>query len=158
MTGPLLDRRNILPLAVCGSLILGALALVGRGMPPMVVQRGLEAPAETRDLRFEDTPAGEVVVRDWATGDELLRIPMAEGGFIRGTVRALARERRQEQQGQETPFRLAAWADGQVTLDDRATGRRVDLTAFGESNAKLFAGLLASRRPGQFEKLGEEER
>lgn len=151
MPGPLTDRRNLLPLAVCGSLILGTLALVGPGMPPMVAQRGLEAPVEARDLRFEDTAAGEVVVRDWVTGDELLRIPMAEGGFIRGTVRALARERRQEQQGQDSPFRLAAWADGQVTLDDRATGRRVDLTAFGITNARLFAGLLASRQPPKVE-------
>lgn len=141
----LADRRNILPLAVCGSLILGALALVGPGMPPMVAQRGLEAPAESRDLRFEDTTGGEVVIRDFASGEELLRIPVAEGGFVRGTLRALARERRQEQQGQDTPFRLSSWADGQVTLDDRATGRRVDLTAFGIHNAKLFAGLLPSR-------------
>lgn len=79
---------------------------------------------------------------------------MAEGGFVRGTLRALARERRQEQQGQETPFRVALWADGQVTLDDRATGRRVDLTAFGIHNAKLFAGLLPSRAV----MLGEQQR
>jgi putative photosynthetic complex assembly protein len=149
----LADRRNILPLTVCGSIILGLVALVGSGMPSMVATRGLEAPVVARDLRFQDSPSGEVVILDWATNDELLRIPVAEGGFVRGTLRALARERRQERQGEEPPFRVSAWADGQLTLDDRATGRRVDLTAFGIQNAKLFAGLLPV--PAM---LGEQQR
>jgi putative photosynthetic complex assembly protein len=141
----LTDRRNLLPLMLCSGLVLGTLALVGTGGPGMVAQRGAEAPAVLRLLRFEDATDGAVVIRDYASGQELARFPVAEGGFVRGTLRALVRERRQERQGQEAPFRLAAWSDGQVTLDDTATGRRVDLTAFGADNAKVFAHLLGVR-------------
>jgi len=75
----------------------------------------------------------------------LARFPVAEGGFVRGTLRALTRERRQEGQGREAPFRLAAWSNGQLTLDDLATGRRIDLTAFGATNAEVFSRLLTAQ-------------
>jgi putative photosynthetic complex assembly protein len=72
---------------------------------------------------------------------------VAEGAFVRGTVRALTRERRQEGEGREAPFRLSAWPNGQLTLDDSATGRRIDLTAFGHTQAETFARLLGA--PGE---------
>ncbi|MFY7781768.1 MAG: photosynthetic complex assembly protein PuhC, partial [Tagaea sp.] len=42
----------------------------------------------------------------------------------------------------ETPFRLSMWRDGSLVLDDPATGRRVDLRAFGATNRDAFARLL----------------
>ncbi len=63
-------------------------------------------------------------------------------GFLRGTLRALVRERRQYGVGDEVPFRLLRGADGSLILYDPAIGRRLDLRAFGPTNAGAFASLL----------------
>ncbi|WP_037301742.1 photosynthetic complex assembly protein PuhC [Rubritepida flocculans] len=144
MAAPL-DRRQLLPLLAGSAAIAGTLLLVGPGQNRAVIARRDEAPLAQRLLRFEDGPEGSVLILDAASREVLARFPIAEGGFVRGTLRALARERRQEEQGREAPFRLAAWRDGQLTLDDMATGRRVDLTAFGSTNAGTFARLLTAQ-------------
>jgi putative photosynthetic complex assembly protein len=61
---------------------------------------------------------------------------------MRGTLRGLARDRRMRDLGPEAPFRLVSWTDGRLTLDDTATGRRLDLLAFGQTQAEAFARLL----------------
>lgn len=141
---PATDRRHLLPLLLGGMMIAGTLALVGPRQDRALITRPNEAPLAERLVRFEDAPDGAVLIRDAASLRLLARFPLAEGGFVRGTLRALARERRQEEQGREAPFRIAAWPDGQLTLDDLATGRRVDLTAFGSTNAGVFARLLTA--------------
>jgi putative photosynthetic complex assembly protein len=65
-------------------------------------------------------------------------------GFVRGTLRALARGRRQADLGRDIPFRLAAWRDGRVMLQDTATGREVELNAFGDTNKDVFLRLLTA--------------
>ncbi|PPD19905.1 MAG: photosynthetic complex assembly protein, partial [Methylocystis sp.] len=45
-----------------------------------------------------------------------------------------------------TPFALTRWSDGTVSLEDSATGRRVNLDAFGPDNARAFAQLFTERR------------
>ncbi|MBB3898117.1 photosynthetic complex assembly protein PuhC [Roseococcus suduntuyensis] len=141
----MMDRRHLLPLLVCGTVIAGTLALVGPQQNRALITRPNEIPLRERLVRFEDGSDGSVVIRDAGNQAVLARFPVAEGGFVRGTLRALARERRQEEQGQEMPFRVSAWRDGQLTLDDVATGRRVDLTAFGSTNAGIFARLLTAQ-------------
>jgi hypothetical protein len=42
---------------------------------------------------------------------------------------------------------VLAHPDGRLTLQDPATGRNLDLLAFGPTNAALFARLLAAREP-----------
>lgn len=139
------DRGNFLPI-LAGVAVIGlTLLLVGGRQTPSVVMRGSEVPQQERLVRFEDAADGAVVIRDAQNNQLLARFPVAEGGFVRGSIRALARERRQEGQGREAPFRLAVWADGQLTLDDAATGRRIDLTAFGATNAGVFSRLLTAR-------------
>lgn len=140
-----MDRRHLLPLLAGGTIIMGALALVGPQQSRDLISRPNETPLRERLVHFDDGPDGSVVIRDAGNLDVLARFPVAEGGFVRGTLRALARERRQEEQGRELPFRVAAWPDGQLTLDDVATGRRVDLTAFGATNAGIFARLLTAQ-------------
>jgi putative photosynthetic complex assembly protein len=66
-----------------------------------------------------------------------------EQGFVRGSLRALTRERRARELGPEIPFELIAHADGRLTLLDPATGQRVNLESFGPTNAGNFARLLA---------------
>ena len=139
------DRGNFLPVMTGLAIICGTIFLVGGRQTPSLEVRGAERPALERMVRFEDVADGSVVVLDAQNNQVLARFPVAEGGFVRGSIRALARERRQEGQGREAPFRLAAWTDGQLTLDDSATGRRIDLTAFGATNAGVFSRLLTAR-------------
>jgi putative photosynthetic complex assembly protein len=63
-------------------------------------------------------------------------------GFIRATLRGLARLRRIGDLGPEQPFRVTRWSDGRLTLVDMATGRVVDLPAFGQAQVEAFQSLL----------------
>lgn len=95
-----------------------------------------------RELRFVDRTEGGVAVYDART-DRLARVLLpGEDGFIRGTLRALAHERKRQGIGSEAPFRLSMRADGRLTLDDPTTGRRIDLDAFGPTNMAAFARFL----------------
>lgn len=118
-------------------------AVTGRltGIDP--ASPGQEAVA-TRDLRFEDRPDGGVAVLD-LDGRSVAVMAPGTNGFLRATLRGLARERRREDLGAETPFRLTAWAEGGITLEDLSTGRQVHLEAFGHSNAEVFARLLTAQ-------------
>jgi putative photosynthetic complex assembly protein len=65
------------------------------------------------------------------------------GGFLRGVLRGFARDRKLRGLGEEAaPFALTRWADGRLSVTDPATGRYVDLGAFGPDNWKAFAQLL----------------
>lgn len=98
-----------------------------------------------RDLRFEDRPDGGIDVFD-ARDDRLVEtVAPASNGFIRGTLRGLSRERKRQGVGADEPFRLTARADGRLTLEDLATGRRVDLESFGPTNTGAFAKFLGER-------------
>ncbi|MDH4392458.1 MAG: photosynthetic complex assembly protein PuhC [Aquabacterium sp.] len=115
---------------------VGLVRLTGNGPDQLAASTVAE-----RMLRFEDGPNGSVAVIDGITGEtvELLR---GEQGFVRGVLRALARERRSRELGSQQPFRLTAHADGRVMLFDPATGSRVDLESFGPTNAAVFARYL----------------
>jgi len=101
------------------------------------------AAIHTRDLRFADRGDGAVVITDVGNGGVVEVIPAGQKtGFIRGVMRSLARERRMAGIGAEAPFRLTAWADGEISLVDSATGRAIELNAFGPDNRAAFAALL----------------
>ena len=101
-----------------------------------------DAPAAlTRELRFEDRPDGSVAVID-ARSNVLVDSVTGEAGFLRGTLRGLARERRRMGLGPEQAFELIGRADGRLTLADPATGQRVDLESFGPTNVAVFARFL----------------
>ena len=128
-------------LAVVGMITVGlAGAIAGRITgPTSEPERGKAIAA--RDLRFEDRADGAVLIYD---GRSTTPFEVVEGqnGFLRATLRGLARTRRSEGLGSAQPFHLAAYSDGRLTLDDPATGRHVELEAFGHSNADVFAHLL----------------
>ena len=130
-----------LPLAL-GALLLSVLLATAAVRLSGVSIRTPDASAvQTRLLRFEDRPDGSVAVIDHANGRELQTL-QGEQGFLRGALRALARERRLHALGPQAPFELTARADGRLTLSDTATGARLDLEAFGPTNAGVFARLL----------------
>jgi len=99
-----------------------------------------------RDLRFLDWSDGSVAVLDPTDDREVARLPAGTNGFLRGVLRGLARERKLAGLDDRPPFRLIRWTDGRLSLDDPATGRRVDLGAFGVANARVFADLLTIGR------------
>ena len=100
------------------------------------------ATAAQRSLRFEDGPAGSVVVIDAASGRTIDEVS-GEAGFLRGSLRALVRERKMRGIGAGPPFELIARTDGRLTLSDPATGERLDLESFGPSNAAVYRRWLA---------------
>ena len=103
------------------------------------------APLAARDLTFFDMPDGSVEVRDGA-GDRVVFVAEpGTNGFIRGVMRGMARDRRARGIGQEPGFRLAEWPDGRLSLEDLATGRSIELGAFGGDNRAAFARLLPPR-------------
>lgn len=106
------------------------------------------APVKTRNLRFIDRADGAVVIVDADRGSAASVIePGQQTGFIRGVMRGLARERRMHGIGNGPPFALTLWKDGELSLIDTATGRAIELTAFGSSNRATFAVLLDKAGP-----------
>lgn len=126
-------------------VMLVILAVIGLTVAPIP---GARAPDVTVPVRAErvfhaaDRIDGGVVLTDAASGREVLVVAPGEDGFLRGTLRGLARDRRLRDLGPDAPFRLIAWSDGRMTLDDTATGRRLDLLAFGQTQVEAFARLL----------------
>ena len=93
-----------------------------------------------RDLQFKDVVGGDIVVVDHLTGQAVAQFS-GEQGFLRSTLRALARERHRENMSSDAPFLLIGRTDGRMTLQDPSTGQRIDLESFGPSNAAVFASL-----------------
>jgi putative photosynthetic complex assembly protein len=135
LRGPLIGVAALLAFTVAAA---GAARLWGGPEPVPDVPAAM-----ARDLRFEDRDDGAVTVRDGG-GAMVAVLPPGTNGFIRGALRGLARERRREEASMSAPFRLTDWTDGRLTLEDPATGRTLDLRAFGVTNAGAFARLLTA--------------
>jgi putative photosynthetic complex assembly protein len=104
------------------------------------------APIAARDLLFRDRPDGGVAVFDAADTSQPIDVfAPATNGFLRATMRGLARQRLRQDADRDIPFRLTEWADGRLTLEDPTTGRRVEMEAFGITNEEVFAGLLTAK-------------
>ncbi|TVP55531.1 MAG: photosynthetic complex assembly protein PuhC [Gemmatimonadales bacterium] len=96
-----------------------------------------------RMISFEtEGEDGIIRIRDGSSAMLLVQLEPGEGGFLRGAVRPLNRERMTARFSPEDPYRLVQWSDGALTLDDPLTGVRLDLYAFGHTNAGAFAALL----------------
>lgn len=107
------------------------------------------SPVVVRDLRFADTADGGVDVFDTSSLRPVNIVSPGSNAFLRATLRGLAQQRKREALTAAIPFRLTAWADGRLTLDDPATGRHIELEAFGPTNAAAFARLLTPENAAQ---------
>ena len=99
------------------------------------------SPVKVLQLRFEDRPDGSIAVIDYKSGKQIDAV-QGEAGFVRGTLRGLAQERKRRGLDSGPPFELIYRADGRLTLSDTATGRLVDLESFGPTNAGTFFRLF----------------
>lgn len=141
------DTVPRLPLLAAGALVVVSLLAVS------VVQftgvgatRVADAPAvSVRQFTFEDRRDGGIDVRRADTGRVVHSVAPETNGFLRGTMRGLARERKRMGIGPELPFDLVGRADGSLTLVDPGTGRRVDLGSFGPDNSAAFATLMQAQ-------------
>ncbi len=128
-------------MAWIGVMLLAMLVAVGlarwSGLDPRTPDAAVQW---QRDLHFRDAAGGDIVVLDHLSGQQVAQFS-GEQGFIRSTLRALARERRRENLNGDAPFVLIGRTDGRMTLQDPSTGQRIDLESFGASNAAVFASL-----------------
>ncbi len=132
------------PLFAAGSLIALTivLSLAGRYADIGTLRMPASEAVEMRELRFADQADGSVAVHLASDGTMVEVIEPGTNGFMRSVMRGLARERRMHGIGAEPPFVVARRADGRLSLEDSATGRRIELDAFGPTNAGAFARLL----------------
>ena len=129
------------PVRLLGSLLLLVLLAVGWARWQGVAVRFEDAPPLwQRELTFVDAPNGDVLALDAGNGATVARFA-GEQGFVRGTLRALARERNRRGLGADAPLQLVGQSDGRLTLSDPSTGERIGLEAFGSSNLAVFAAL-----------------
>jgi len=138
------DAFNRLTLTAVAALlavtIAGAAAMQLAGGP---AQQPTTTPVASRSLHFADRQDGGITVTDAADGHVIAVLAPGSNGFIRATMRTLAQRRINNDEGPDVPFKLTAWSDGRLTLDDPETNRRIDLEAFGHTNEEAFADLLA---------------
>jgi putative photosynthetic complex assembly protein len=136
-----------LPLTLLAGAVLATLVAVSAvRISGVQIREPDAATVKSMLIRFQDGPQGSVVAVDVNTGKTLQQFH-GEQGFLRGSLRALARERRMRELGPQLPFELSARADGRLTLTDTATGARLDLESFGPVNAAVFSGLLSYATP-----------
>jgi putative photosynthetic complex assembly protein len=103
-------------------------------------QQDAQATAE-RALHFKDQADGGIAIVDARSGATIDTV-QGEQGFLRGTLRAVVRERKLRGLAVDAPLQLIARADGRLTLSDPVTGSRIDLESFGPTNAAVFARWL----------------
>jgi putative photosynthetic complex assembly protein len=100
------------------------------------------AVAQSRELRFTDRADGAVVVSDAVSGKTVKVIGFGEGGFLRATMRRMAKARIAAGVGAEPPFTLTLWANGALSLSDPQTGGEAEIHGFGPDHSRIFAEML----------------
>ncbi len=137
--GALIAAGAVVGLSIVGTALV-RLERLTTPQPPVAALSG--APEASVDLRFADESDGSVTVTDSRTGLRLGTLPAGSDGFIRGVVRGLAHDRLTRHIGSEPPFRLTRRHHSDLYLQDTATGRLIDLQAFGSTNREAFGRFL----------------
>ena len=140
--------RSRVPGGLCRWLITTASADLSQVLNPRPPAPISATPAaRTVDLRFFDRPDGSVSVRNADDSSSVAQLAPGTNGFIRGVMRGLAHDRLRRGIGAQPPFVLQQWSGGRLTLTDQATGRVIDLDAFGITNKADFVALLPRGGP-----------
>jgi putative photosynthetic complex assembly protein len=135
--------------AIIGAAALMGFSLVAASLGRLTgvgtVRADYASTVQTESFRFEDRTDGGISVIAPETGATIGVVPAGTDGFVRTVLRSLAFDRQRHGVGAGPAFIIARWADGHSTIDDPATGRRVDLAAFGAANMQAFEHLVAMR-------------
>ncbi len=100
------------------------------------------ATVEARQLVFRDEPGDRIIVVDAETDAVVRSLSPGEGGFLRGALRPLRRERARYGVESDLPYVLRLRTDGALILEDEPTGMVLDVAAFGASSREQFLTLL----------------
>lgn len=140
--------------ALIGVGIMLAVVLAGTATARLVRLSGPVAPLTAPpavaavDLRFADEADGSVQVREARSGALVSTLAPDTNGFVRGVMRGMARDRLSRHIGAGPPFHLSRDAASHLWLQDTATGRLIDLEAFGSGNRGAFAAFMPSPPTG----------
>lgn len=131
---PLLIAAGVL---IAGSFLLAFLGRqtgIGRTDTPVAP---IVAAYELRML-----PQGNGTIGVYLTdGTPIRLLPIEQAGFVSGVLRGFSRGRSLAKVPNDVPYALIRHADGQLVLQDTATGERVLIDVFGPTNAKTFVDL-----------------
>jgi putative photosynthetic complex assembly protein len=130
----------IFTLALTGAVKLGILPHSGDPTNSRIAEN--VSPAQSRELRFADRKDGTVLISDAKTSAAVTVIKFGEGGFVRATMRRMAKARKAAGISAEPPFKLIRWENGALTLKDPQTGREAELHGFGPDHSKFFSDML----------------
>jgi putative photosynthetic complex assembly protein len=119
-------------------LMISIARLTGMKMDQAPVTPEIQA----REIQFLDNADGSLAVHDFNTGILITTLPPGEGGFIRGVLRSMGRQRKGYDAKLSEPFHLAQRESGNLTLRDPITGIQLELRAFGVTNEAVFMQLL----------------
>ncbi|OUV03606.1 MAG: hypothetical protein CBC42_03930 [Betaproteobacteria bacterium TMED82] len=136
-------KDPILPYAVIIILILTVFVIsVGlyANYKPLSQNENTSSVITQKYLHFYDHNNGAVRVTD--ENGEDIKIFNSDAGFVKVVLRTLVKERISQGVGPEKPFLLAVRENGLLSLLDPLTGAKVDVSSFGEVNAKAFFSLL----------------
>jgi putative photosynthetic complex assembly protein len=134
-------RGVLIGAAALIAFVIAAVALVrltgvgGTETPPAPVQFSVE-------LRFDEQDDGKTLVYAATDPEAIAVLESGVDGYVLGVLRAMARERRGYDVAMSEPYQLMLLEDGRLIFRDTATGREIDLRAFGPTNAQSFADLL----------------
>lgn len=124
-------------------------AAFGRMTDIGTVRNPTTAPVSIRDISYLRAADETITIVDARSGEAIVTLAPEEGGFLRGSLRGIDRDRKLRGIALEQPWRLILWEDGALTLSDTVTGQRINLNGFGATNAAAFAALLDTRRAGR---------
>lgn len=145
---PTIPRGALIGAAVLLLFVMALTGAVSFGWIPQSANPELSraaaqvAPAETRDLNFADREDGAVIISDAVTQDIVTVIPYGEGGFVRATMRRMAKTRAVAGIGSEPAFTLTRWENGAISLHDPETGKTAEIHGFGADHSATFAKML----------------
>ncbi|WP_132254552.1 photosynthetic complex assembly protein PuhC [Methylobacterium segetis] len=115
---------------------------VGRTGGVGITEKPEANPVASLALTVEDRSDGAITLHEAGSDRLVALVAPGQDGFLRATLRGFGQARLRAGHGRAEPFRLTRYDDGSLTLSDEATGRRVNLEAFGATNAGAFAKLL----------------
>ena len=136
------------PMLLLAAAALSSLVLVGAARWNGATVPQFDSPVTgSRSLQFEDTASGAVAVHETQSGAEVALFE-GEQGFVRGVLRAIARERKLRGVDHRAPLLLQNHADGSLSLFDALTGERIHLESFGHTQRATFAQLQIAQPVG----------